>query len=644
MARPKKLLILGLDGALPRLVQKFSEEGSLPNISRLMGRGVFSRVITTFPPLTAAAWAAITTGAGPGTVGVPSLMVHLPGEPLDEWHTSFDKRMIKVETLWEAARREEKRVALVNWPVTWPLGIEDGVQVAAALNPPFRFFYMPLWDLASSALWSIRKHPCDQVPGRAVQISPRRDDSRDLPATWEALFFDIEVPPTAERPRRYLGALVRSEGKTYDQIVIFDETDAELARLKIGQRSDWFVHDFETEDGAKRGRFWFELIDLAPDASDFRLYQCAINTAEAYTDPPELTEELERAVGPYLEVDDPWAYMNQWVEFDWYLDQLSQHNRWWMDATRHVLETQAWDVALSWVGTVDHMQHVIYGAIDPRSRHYDESQYEIYLDHHRRVYRELDEGVGKILEGVDLDETLVLLISDHGFSSIDWNPYLKRTLGKAGLLSYEIDPHSGEMSVDWSKTKCFPLEPCHAHIFVNLSGRDPHGIVEPEDYEKVQNEIIDALLDMKDPETGERVVSCALRKEEAGTLGIFEGPGFDRIGDVLFALKPQYMDNPFVYPASVEYFDGTRRAIENLEECEPVVLGRHFTGAHVALPADESMHSMLVLAGPGVEKSERMHPVNVIDVAPTLSYLLDWPCPEGAEGTLLQDIAGLKKA
>jgi len=60
------------------------------------------------------------------------------------------------------------------------------------------------------------------------------------------------------------------------------------------------------------------------------------------------------------------------------------------------------------------------------------------------------------------------------------------------LVDFKLDYETNQMVIDWSRTKAFPLEPCHAHIFVNLQGRDPDGIVDPMDYEKVQEEIIDA--------------------------------------------------------------------------------------------------------------------------------------------------------
>jgi len=633
--------MLGLDAALPDLLLRFAEEDAMPNFKRLMGRGLFSRMITTFPPLTAAAWGAIVSGAGPGTAGIPSLMVHIPGEPLDKWHTSFSREMLKAETLWEAGARAGKKALLVNWPVTWPLGAVNGIQLAASLNPPFRYFYMPLWDVASSAVFSSRTERCNQVPGRAVRLALKPASGWiNLPShrgtPWEA---EVEVPPTyAKGPRYHLLIFESSEGGSYKLIVAREKhASCPIAELGEGERSQWITERFSTGQGERLGRFYFHLVRLrGPD--DFRLYQSAINTAESFTHPPELTGELVSFAGPYMEVDDPWAYLDGWVDLDFYLDQLTAHNDWWEKATRYGFKKIDWDMAFSWVGTIDHVQHVLYGGIDPKASYYDPDEAPRILGHIRRVYSEVDERIGRILSDVDLDETLVCLVSDHGFSSIEWNPYLKYHLARAGLLSFQLDPQTGDMQVDWTRTKAYPLEPCHAHIFVNLKGRDPHGIVDSEDYEKVQEEIIEALLSMRDPRTGRRVVTLAVKKEEAGTLGIFDDKGFDRIGDVLFALKPQYMANPFIYPAAVRYRDGTERVIPNPEEYEPAMLHRNFTGVHLSLPCLREMHAAFLLAGSGIPVLRRRHPVDVIDVAPTLAYLLGIPAPKDAEGNVLKEI------
>ncbi|MBT4638541.1 MAG: hypothetical protein HOC09_06925 [Deltaproteobacteria bacterium] len=642
MKKAKKMIMFGVDAALPDIVRKFCDEGALPNIAGLMENGVFSRVISTFPPLTAAAWGAIVSGSGPGTCGIPSLMVRDPGEELDTWHTSFDRRHMLAESLWETEGKVGRRAALINWPTTWPMKIDNGIQIAASLNPPFRYFYMPLWDVASSAVFSPEKQRCNQVVDRAVQVKPElASDWENLPTSnLPPLTFSAQVPPVFAQGITYQVLIIAGKDK-YDTFVLCSQKDGneEVIRLQVGQWSDWQTEIFISKEGEKKkGRFRMYAVELSEDAKEFKLFSSAINNAEDYCLPEGLTEKVEAAAGPYIEVDDPWAFMDGWVSLDDYMEQLQQLVDWWEKSIIYSIERGDIDSVYAWIGTIDHLQHVMYGAIDPKSSHYKEEDEEYWMSYLRKSYQQVDKAIGRILGKIDLEETLIVVVSDHGFSALESSPYLKLYLQKKGLISYDIDANSGTMTVDWSKTKCFPLEPCHAHIFINLKGRDPQGIVEPQDYEKVQQEIIDILYDWKDPSTGERVVDLALPKQIAGQVGVMNGPGIDRVGDVLFAVKPRYMDSPFVYQASVKYFDGTERLIPNPEEFEPAELGKNFTGVHVALPWEPEMHATLIMSGPGVPKIERKHPANIIDIAPTVARFIDIPCPADAEGNSLEDV------
>jgi predicted AlkP superfamily phosphohydrolase/phosphomutase len=648
MSNSKKVLFLGLDAAMPDLLKKFAAEGNMPNTKRLMDQGVFSRVETIFPPLTAAGWSAIVTGAGCGTAGIPSLMVKLPGEELDRWHTSFDRNMLLSETLWEVGEKAGKKVALINWPVTFPMGAiqESGsIQVGGALNPPFRYFYMPLWDVAGSAVFSTERLACNQTPGRAVVVSPVIAEGwTNLPASeLPHLEFSVTVPPTYIAGYKMNVLMFASDKNGYDKILVSENKDAAASVTCIakGEKGSWITKFFKAKDKDRNGSFRFQLIDISADGTYIKLYQSAINTADCFTIPESLTGEIEQAAGPYMEVDDPWAFMDGWIPHEVYMEQLSLHANWWGKTTKHVIENKEWDMAFTWVGTIDHIEHVLYGGIVPESRVYDPDRFEWCMDSIRTAYKQVDDNIGRILESVDLDNTIVVVVSDHGFTHLDWNPYVKQWLSKADLLKYVLDlshDDPSNLKIDWSQTKCHPLEPCHAHIFINLKGRDPNGIVEPEDYKKTQQAIIRALYDIKNPETGESAVSMAIPKEEAGTLGIIEGSGFDRIGDVVYAWKPGYMSHPFIYRAAIKYRDGTERIIANPEMFEAAVLGRNFTGVHLALPSIHSMHAVLIMAGGGMPHYERTNIAKIIDIAPTISKILDIPVPKDAEGGTLYDI------
>ncbi|HET9212559.1 MAG TPA: alkaline phosphatase family protein [Thermoanaerobaculia bacterium] len=67
---PKKLIILGFDGADAKLTQKWMDEGKLPNLAKLRAQGSFSPLRPTIPSQTPVSWSTFSTGLNPGRHGV----------------------------------------------------------------------------------------------------------------------------------------------------------------------------------------------------------------------------------------------------------------------------------------------------------------------------------------------------------------------------------------------------------------------------------------------------------------------------------------------------------------------------------------------------------------------------------------------
>ena len=66
----KRVILLGMDGLDPNVMDKMMDAGELPNFDRLRKEGSYSRLQTTLPPETPVAWSGIGTGCSPGKHGI----------------------------------------------------------------------------------------------------------------------------------------------------------------------------------------------------------------------------------------------------------------------------------------------------------------------------------------------------------------------------------------------------------------------------------------------------------------------------------------------------------------------------------------------------------------------------------------------
>ncbi len=65
-SRIKKTVVLGLDGLDYSLINKFMDEGKLPNFTKLKDSGSFKPLASTVPPISPVAWSTFQTGSNPG--------------------------------------------------------------------------------------------------------------------------------------------------------------------------------------------------------------------------------------------------------------------------------------------------------------------------------------------------------------------------------------------------------------------------------------------------------------------------------------------------------------------------------------------------------------------------------------------------
>ncbi|MCL5074354.1 MAG: alkaline phosphatase family protein, partial [Chloroflexi bacterium] len=312
--------------------------------------------------------------------------------------------------------------------------------------------------------------------------------------------------------------------------------------------------------------------------------------------------------------------------------------------TRYLAQKYPWDLLFVQIHAPDILNHNALNEVCPDWAFYDPQRAEEAWERFRQEYKVLDAAVGEMLNACVDEETLVIVLSDHAAVPAFRTVWLGRSFLDAGLSSYKKE--NGKLVLDWSRTKAILADqslasnqPLAHNVWVNLRGREMHGIIEPgEEYERVRSEAIKALYSLKDPETGECPIALALRKEDAALLGQWG----DTVGDIVYYLRPGYAVEP-----TMSNLAPSEEAI-NAKTCfypvgEGGIRTRHgsMQGLHGGyMPNAEiggcSVRAVLLMAGPGIKRGYRLPlPPWTVDVAPTIAHFLGIPAPAQCEGKVV---------
>jgi predicted AlkP superfamily phosphohydrolase/phosphomutase len=129
------------------------------------------------------------------------------------------------------------------------------------------------------------------------------------------------------------------------------------------------------------------------------------------------------------------------------------------------------------------------------------------------------------------------MVSDHGFQPFRRQVHINNWLLLEGYLvakeGFDKEAASDLSFIDWTHTRVYAIG--LGNLYVNLEGREPHGIVPQERVRPLLEELRAKLLEATDPETGERFCKHAYL-----VVDIHEGPHIGLEGDVILGLKGSY--------------------------------------------------------------------------------------------------------
>lgn len=179
---PKRVLIVGWDGATWEAIDPLLTKGRLPHLEGLLSRGFRADLRSTVPPVTPAAWTSMATGQAPGRTGV------LGFRHLDLRRPSgFDPRLagsadLRGRTLFEHAAGAGLGVALAAFPMTWPpFPIPGGVLLSGWPRPETAD--APVWPPDEAAALG----PWGDGPTRPSSTRFTRDGQEDPVAAAQQL-------------------------------------------------------------------------------------------------------------------------------------------------------------------------------------------------------------------------------------------------------------------------------------------------------------------------------------------------------------------------------------------------------------------------------------------------------------------------
>lgn len=605
----KKALIVGLDGANPGKVLSLVSQGKLPNIARILGKGAFcTNTFAPYPTLTGSNWQTIATGAWPGTHGVTDMSYHVTGEPLNSWHSGFSSEACKAEYIWEALARVGKNTILLKYTGSWPPRGIKGIQVDGGGGRPF--WGGSILELSHSLLFSTETYP------NGISISLRKASGWDKVPDG-SLETEIIIQPTTGNIPEFLQfngdstitgdpvkfhALLRPDGS----FVLSNEKKVSLAVADVPAKkwSSTLIVPFSFNGVEKRAMFRFKVLSSDLQNKKLTLYITQIYPVDGFCSPGEIGAELIDKFGCFFNHPGFSGAAMGWFDDapETFIEIIDMQNKWLAEAGKHLMRTNKWDLFMMQAHTVDFANHLYMP-------HHDTSPSESIANDRLldKCYESVDRLIGVLTESLK-EDVLIVIVSDHGATiSPGKEVVMNSILEKVGLLSYEHSDAENAVrrKVDMTRTKA--IQQRSPYIYVNLKDRDPDGIVNQVDYEKVREQIIDTLYSYRDPETGRSPFSLVFRKEDARILGLWDSFGRD-IGDIVYALYPE--------------FDHEH--------------GRQLPSACLG---GQDMRSFLAFAGSGVRQGALIERnAWLVDLVPTVAVALGWPMPADVDGAVLYQV------
>jgi len=500
----RRVILLSFDGAPAQTLHELWRQGALDQggFRQFFDKGqVAERMVPVSPTLTAVNHISVATGFAPDRTGIVSNRFHPAGAPFLDAVSGFDAP-IETETLWEAARRQGKRVGIVTWPgadgkgerrtADWGLAYVND----AVLEPEIATLGRSDWT------------PADQT-------DPRLQGLRS--------FAPILKASLASRGLEVAALDRTDDGRAgYDAIAPL-VPPAFRTTLAAG---DWgsvpCSGPWGKEKAVVETTCLLELLELAPDLASSRIYVNGVYANAAY--PDEFAHDFAASGLLWPGPPDGERLSDGWkgkpgIGLATWLDQAERFTGFFGAALRFAAARDDWDLLMGYFPSIDEAGHELLLA-DPRQDGFSPQRRDELAKARLRVWQAVDRELAALLRVVDLRDTRIVIVSDHGMMPVHTGIDLNVLLRDKGLLAADAD---GKITAEG--TTAWAVNASAANVYVRPDAPD-------------RARLLAGLRDFFAGWTvdGVRPVARAVLREEAGEIGL----DHPNSGDLILFATPGY--------------------------------------------------------------------------------------------------------
>jgi predicted AlkP superfamily phosphohydrolase/phosphomutase len=515
-----RLVILGLDGMDPLLVEKYMSQQKLPHFSQLAREGTFTPLETTIPSISPVAWSSFMTGCHPAKHNIFDFLSRDPKTYLPDLSSArigSPKKTLswgKYNIPLSKPEIKGMRKSVPFWKILGDKGIFCTALRIPVTFPPEKFRGHLLAGMCAPDLkgsqGTFSFYTSDEAK---IQ---KREGGMNIPVTVDGNKIEtyISGPENTmlKNPEEIRLPLSITLDKEKKEALL--EVSGQKIHLKEKTFSDWTRLTFKPGLWIKiRAICRFYVSQIEPH---FEMYVTPLNIdpekpALPISHPFIYSVYLSKLMGSYItlgEANDTWA-LNEGVLSEEAFLKLSYYNHQeWENMLFNAMDKTKKGVVVSWFETTDSLQHMFYRYLDDKHPALQTDQAKMGPEVMEELYVRMDDLVGRVRDKLGKKDMLIIM-SDHGIKSFRRGFNMNSWLYLNGYLSLKEGRQTSEewfKDVDWEKTRAYGLG--LGGVYLNMKGREARGTVSAgAEAGSLKQEIVSKLDGLKDEEKGETAIN-----------------------------------------------------------------------------------------------------------------------------------------